>query len=93
MVIVIKRYIDPGANTHLTDIKSRVMKQQTVKEIEIIVANSNKLNVSCIGDINIVKKTDDYEYDVPVKHVLCVPELTTYLLSVSQLIKKKSSFI
>lgn len=70
--------------------ESWVRNKRSIKEKEIIVANSNKLKVSCIGDVNIVTKTDDCEYDVSVKDVLCVPELTTNLLSVSQLIKNNN---
>lgn len=83
-------YIDSGASSHLTAMESWIMNKRSIQEKEIIVANSNKLKVSCIGDVKIVTKTDACEFDVPVKDVLCVPELTTNLLSVSQLIKNNN---
>lgn len=83
-------YIDSGASAHLTANESWVVNPQYDANREIIVANNNKLQVACIGDVNIVTKTDECEFDVPVKSVLCVPGLTTNLLSVSQLIKNNN---
>lgn len=53
---------------------------------EIVVANKDKIKVLCSGDVNIQTFANNKTYDVTVKNVLCVPELTTNLLSVSQLI-------
>ncbi|XP_022835185.1 uncharacterized protein LOC111362695 [Spodoptera litura] len=80
-------YIDSGASTHLTVNESWAINTRYGQKEEIIVANSNKLQVLCTGDVNIITKTDEFEYEVPIKGVLRVPELTSNLLSISQLLK------
>ena len=82
-------YIDSGASAHLTTnelwIKNALYDQYTK---DIIVANENKVPVLCSGNVQITTCTDECEFDVTVEDVLCVPSLTTNLLSVSQLISK-----
>lgn len=80
-------YIDSGASSHLTANESWVINPCYDQTNEIIVANNHKLRVLCTGDVNIVTIADGCEYDVPIKELLCVPDLTTNLLSVSQLLK------
>lgn len=53
-----------------------------------MIANKTKIPVSCSGDVLITRVVGKRSYDIKVNNALCVPELTTYLLSVSQLIKK-----
>lgn len=80
-------YIDSGASVHMTANENwvrNVSYQQTTKEI--VVANKCKIPVSCAGDIQIETAINGCSYDITVKDVLCVPDLTTNLLSVSQLI-------
>ncbi|CAF4944212.1 unnamed protein product [Pieris macdunnoughi] len=80
-------YIDSGASMHLTA-NEKWIKDATYHDMrEICVANNEKLQVLCSGDVNIVTKTDQFEYEIPVKDVMCAPGLTTNLLSVSQLIE------
>ncbi|GBP42186.1 Retrovirus-related Pol polyprotein from transposon TNT 1-94 [Eumeta japonica] len=81
-------YVDSGASAHLTSNENWIKNVSTEYSIkEIVVANEEKLSVKCSGDVQIATVTDDSEYDVIVKGVLCVPKLTTNLLSVSQLVK------
>lgn len=49
---------------------------------EIIIANQTRVPVLCSGDVNIVTVVNGVEYDIAVKDVLCIPDLTTNLLSV-----------
>lgn len=82
-------YIDSGASVHLTaneEWLTNVSRDLKVKEI--VVANKDKVPVLCTGDVQITTKTHACEYDITVEGVLCVPKLTTNLLSVSQLISK-----
>ncbi|GBP45102.1 Retrovirus-related Pol polyprotein from transposon TNT 1-94 [Eumeta japonica] len=82
-------YIDSGASVHLTaneEWLSNVSRDLRIKEI--VVANKDKVPVLCTGDVQITTKTHACEYDITVEGVLCVPKLTTNLLSVSQLISR-----
>ena len=86
-------YIDSGASVHLTANMNWIVNASYQQTKEIIVANNNKVQVLCSGDVNIVTETDDCLFEVSVKGVLCVPELTTNLLSVSQLIKNGNKIL
>lgn len=82
-------YVDSGASAHMTAIASwlqEVSSPQTCPEI--MIANHEKLQVSCKGNVKISTRLG---YDITVKDVLYVPSLTTNLLSVSQLIKNNNS--
>lgn len=57
---------------------------------EIIVVNETKVPVLCSGDAEI---TTSHNYNITVKNMLCVPSLTTNLLSVSELIKNGNSVV
>jgi hypothetical protein len=52
------------------------------------VANKSKIPVECCGSINITTSTKEYNYDIKIEKVLCVPQLSTNILSVSQLLKQ-----
>ncbi|CAH2087716.1 unnamed protein product [Euphydryas editha] len=80
-------YIDSGASMHLTANEDWIENPIYHKMKDICVANSERLQVLCSGDVTIVTKTDECEFEIPVKDVLYAPGLTTNLLSVSQLIK------
>lgn len=80
-------YIDSGASMHLVANKEWIQNSKLHEMKDIFVASGEKLQVSCSGDVNIITETDQCEFKVQVKDVLCVPGLTTNLLSVSQLIK------
>lgn len=86
-------YIDSGASVHLTANENWIVDPCYKLKDEITVANNTKLQVLCSGDVNIVTKTDECEFEVPIKGVLCVPALTTNLLSVNQLLKNGNKVI
>lgn len=82
-------YVDSGASVHMTAVSSwlqEVSSPQTCPEI--MIANHTKLQVTCKGNVQISTQKG---YDITIKDVLCVPSLTTNLLSVSQLIKNNNS--
>lgn len=77
-------YVDSGASAHMTANKDWINNANFTPSLsEITVANDTKVPVVCSGDVQI---TTNYNYDITVKDVLCVPSLTTNLLSVSELI-------
>ncbi|CAG4939045.1 unnamed protein product [Colias eurytheme] len=87
-------YIDSGASKHMTACKNNLVNSSHQHEIkEIIIANQTRVPVLCSGDVNIVTVVKDVEYDITVKDVLFIPDLTTNLLSVSQLIRSGNSVI
>ncbi|KAJ0169549.1 hypothetical protein K1T71_014734 [Dendrolimus kikuchii] len=81
-------YIDSGASTHMMNNKEKIINSSNMLSMkEIIVANQTSMPVLCAGDTHITTVVGKSEYDIIVKDVLCVPDLTTNLLSVSQLMK------
>lgn len=84
-------YVDSGASAHMTANKAWVKNMNLVPCLpEIVVANESKVPVVCSGDVDIVS---ELEYHITVKDVLCVPSLTTNLLSVSELIKNGNNIV
>lgn len=82
-------YVDSGASAHMTTNESWLTNRSNSTSLpEIMVANDTKVSVLCSGDVEI---TTSHDYEVTVNNVLCVPSLTTNLLSVSQLIKNGNS--
>lgn len=78
-------YVDSGASAHMTPNEFWIKNRNPTPCLpEIVVANESKVPVVCSGDVDIVS---DLNFDITVKDVLCVPSLTTNLLSVSELIK------
>lgn len=84
-------YVDSGASVHLTANQQWLKNEREAKLTEIIVANKAKIPVSCEGDVEIKTVVDNLEYDILLTNVQYVPELTTNLLSVHQLIKNGNS--
>ncbi|KOB75270.1 Retrovirus-related Pol polyprotein, partial [Operophtera brumata] len=87
-------YIDSGASKHMTAKQDYIVNPSHQHETkEIIIANQTTVPVLCSGDVNIVTVVNDVEYDITVSDVLCIPSLTTNLLSVSQLIENGNRVI
>lgn len=87
-------YIDSGASAHMvTDVNrlQDVSYNQAMKSI--VVANKTTVPVLCSGNTQITTVVDDSEYNITVKNVLCIPNLTTNLLSVSELIRNGNQVI
>lgn len=51
------------------------------------MANQTSVRVQCSGDLNLTTFVKGTEYDIKVDNVLCVPNLTTNLLSVSRIVE------
>ncbi|CAK1550160.1 unnamed protein product [Leptosia nina] len=85
-------YVDSGASVHLTPDVNVVKNPCFSPRIkEIIAANKSAMPVVCSGDVNIITKTSSTRYEVTLKEVSCVPNLSTNLISISQLIKNGNS--
>ncbi|KAJ8711665.1 hypothetical protein PYW08_006955 [Mythimna loreyi] len=86
-------YLDSGASVHLTPDVNIVKNPCFSPQIkEIIAANKSAMPVLCSGDVNIITKTSNgCRYDVTLKEVSCVPNLSTNLISISKLIKNGNS--
>lgn len=84
-------YIDSGASAHMTSNENWIENANFMPAMsEITVADSTKLPVMCSGDVKI---TTDRNYEITVKNVLCIPKLSTNLLSVSELIKNGNKVV
>lgn len=82
-------YVDSGASSHLTSNKDLMIDTcYSGFTKEIMVANQSKIPVLCCGNVNITTSTEECDFNITVENVLCVPELSTNLLSVSQLTKQ-----
>lgn len=87
-------YIDSGASKHMTAKQENIASPSFEhKTKEIIIANQACVPVLCSGDVNIITVVNGVEYAITVSDVLCIPNLTTNLLSVSQLIKTGNSVV
>lgn len=80
-------YVDSGASTHLTLHREWLKSENPADIEEIVVADNTRLPVISSGNIEMQFKTNGKLLDVNVGGVLCVPSLTTNLLSVSKLIE------
>lgn len=81
------KYIDSGASCHFTTNEDWVTNKKQSDLSEITVANNEKLAVKCTGDVELKTPVGNKSTDITVKKVMCVPGLTTNLLSVSQMIE------
>lgn len=78
-------FIISGASKHMTASKQNLIQMAHQLEIkEIIVANKTKLPVLFSGEVNIVTQVIGAEYEVAVRDVLYIPNLTTNLISVDR---------
>lgn len=81
-------YIDSGASCHLVASEKQIInKSNNHTTTEIVVANQASVSVLCSGDTKITTIVNNKEHEITVKNVLCIPNLTANLLSVSQLIE------
>lgn len=81
-------YLDSGASRHMCTEESRLFNKTTSNIAQVTVANHQKLKVKCLGDMDIVCSVNGVDNKITVHDMLCVPSLTTNLLSVSELISK-----
>lgn len=80
-------YIDSGASQHFSPNLNWLTDKKSSSVSEIVVANDTKLPVSCVGNMML----NINGCDVLVKDVLCVPDLTTNLLSVAKISENQNT--
>lgn len=78
-------YIDSGATRHMTMHRNWINKKEKVDIPHIRAANNEMMKVECTGVVKFGVEADGISKDLQVTGVLCVPELTANLLSVSQI--------
>ncbi|GBP23670.1 Retrovirus-related Pol polyprotein from transposon TNT 1-94 [Eumeta japonica] len=85
-------YIDSGASMHLTMRQDWLYDEVPPPITSIKIANSKMLPVKSCGkiDLNVIG-SNNVKQTIQITHVLYVPELTTNLLSVSQIMKNGCS--
>lgn len=95
-------YIDSGASGHFVRDVNMIQNTSFTPSVkEIIAANHSAMPVLCSGDVDIVTVTPRCKYEVTLENVLCVPNLSTNLISVSKLVengnkvefKKRNCFV
>lgn len=79
-------YVDSGASVHMTSNRESLSQVRDHNIKEIVVANKMSMPVVCAGDTLITTCVKNDQFEIRVRNILCVPNLTTNLLSVSQLI-------
>lgn len=81
-------YLDSGASAHMTP-NENIVKNPTYspKIKQVLAANQEAMPVMCSGDVDIVTVTPKCKYEVTLKNMLYVPNLTTNLISISCLIR------
>ncbi|KAG6451043.1 hypothetical protein O3G_MSEX006910 [Manduca sexta] len=81
-------YVDAGASSHMTKHNSLLQNKTTPSTKNIRVADNKVLSVQCSGQVSLdVYDNEGKENKVLFTNVLCVPDLATNLLSVSQIIR------
>lgn len=83
-------FVDSGAAMHMTMNRSWLYDEVPPPVGSVRAANNKELKVVCCGKVNLnVTQKDGTTKLIQVKDVLYVPDLSTSLLSVSQIIKNK----
>lgn len=81
-------FLDSASSFHMSP-RADWMQFQSVKPIDhIIAANNAKLEVRSAGVVQVKVSTEDDETEISINNVLHVPDLSSNLLSVSQLCQK-----
>lgn len=87
-------YVDSGASRHFVVNESSLTDASSEVEIQnIMVANKTEIPVVSTGNVHLKTIVNKQIHSVNVQNVFCVPDLSTNLLSVSQLIKNGNSVI
>lgn len=87
-------FVDSGASVHLVGDESLFCKKRSVYDTRhITVANKTTIPVAGCGDVRITTVVEDELHNIKIQNALYVPDITTNLLSVSQLIKNGNKVI
>ena len=85
-------YLDSGASSHMTRNNSNMLNEETNRDV-ITIANNNSLLVKSSGLVKLNADVCGKESPINVYDVKYVPDLTTNLLSVSQMAQKGHTVI
>lgn len=86
-------FIDSGATAHMCNNNELVINTRESTKKSITVANSEKISIQCMGDVNQVVATDNGMNEIVMKNVQYVPKLFVNLLSVSQIVKRDNDVL
>lgn len=86
-------YFDSGATAHMSNKGDNLLNQREPVKKSITVANNEKIDVLCAGDIIQAVKIGDDVNKLSIKNVQYVPELCVNLLSVSQMVKRGNTVV
>lgn len=84
-------YIDSGATRHMTMHSRWITGTRKYGEPAIRAANGELMEVECRGTVEVTVEIDGETSMVQVHDVLCIPKLTTNLLSVSKICDKQNT--
>lgn len=81
-------YVDSGASMHMTNFSDWMYELQAPPMKNITVANNTTVAVQKMGNVNLDCYNKEGKLNhIQVRNILYIPELSTNLLSVSQLVK------
>lgn len=87
--------IDSGASSHITmnEENLNIFCEPSTKEI--VVGDNGRLNVKCAGDVQmeLVANGKSDKEKVILKNVLCVPNISANIMSVSQFAKRGKTLV
>lgn len=83
-------YVDSGATQHLTMNSDWIFNEKKSTISEILAANDTRMKVESCGTVKLYADINGTPNPIEVRDVLCVPNLTANLLSVSQLTKNNN---
>lgn len=86
-------YIDSGASRHMTLNENWLLNKCEPDSNEMVVADNTTMKVKCKGSLIMHTKVNNTVFEIKVNNVLYVPNLTTNLLSVSQIASNNNSVV
>lgn len=86
-------FIDSGASFHMSPRSDWITERSNSPIDEIMVANNSKLHVESAGTVYVESDKNGVGNKIPLNGVLYIPDLSSNLLSVSQLCQKGHTVI
>lgn len=77
----------------MTKYKTCLVNISHPEQKEVVVANSDKLDIDCVGDINQCILNNGKQEKIEIRRVHYVPNICANLLSVSQMVKKNNTVL
>lgn len=85
-------YFDSGATTHLTK-NRKLLNNLRPGSGTVVAANKGTMQVQAVGDMKLKSECCPEEPEIDVRNVQLIPELSTNLLSVSQIVENGNEVI